>query len=108
MKHVSDLGNQQNNGPHQDQIVDNFSALFGIVGQKSDLLCLTLRSSRSKYNVPQQSIPGLFSPWYNRNGCLGIKHQFAYLPGLFISTLQPTVMVNTERVQAPSTPTPRA
>ena len=26
-KHVSDLGNQHNNGPHQDQIVDNLSAL---------------------------------------------------------------------------------
>ena len=26
-KHVSDLGNQHNNGPHQDQIFDNPSAL---------------------------------------------------------------------------------
>ena len=26
-KHVSDQGNQNNNGPHQDQIFDNLSAL---------------------------------------------------------------------------------
>ena len=26
-KHVSDLGNQRNNGPHQDQILDNPPAL---------------------------------------------------------------------------------
>ena len=26
-KHLSDLGNQHNNGPHQDQIFDNPSAL---------------------------------------------------------------------------------
>ena len=27
VKHVSDLGNQHNNGHHQDQIFDNHSAL---------------------------------------------------------------------------------
>ena len=33
-KTLSDQGNQHNNGPHQDQIFDNPSALLGIVGQK--------------------------------------------------------------------------
>ena len=31
VKHVSDLtGNQYNNGPQQDQIIDNRSALYGL------------------------------------------------------------------------------
>ena len=34
MKHVSDLGNQRNDGPDQDQIFDNPSALRS--GAKSD------------------------------------------------------------------------
>ena len=30
-KHASDLtGNQYSNGPHQDQIIDNRSALYGL------------------------------------------------------------------------------
>ena len=36
-KRVSDLSNQHNNGPHQDQIFDNLTALFSALGeQKSD------------------------------------------------------------------------
>ena len=38
-KHVSDQGNQHNNGPHQDQIFDNsLCSLRSTVVQKSDSL----------------------------------------------------------------------
>ena len=33
-KHVSDLGSQHNNGPHQDQILDNPSAVCLILWAK--------------------------------------------------------------------------
>ena len=37
-KHVSGLGNQHNNGPHQEQVFDNPSALCLALGEeKSDL-----------------------------------------------------------------------